>query len=191
MIRTILFGLLLVFITSDASAGLFEVSGAINYKSSRFDAANYQQSQSYTASVSYYFWEMSALELSYTDGLSELSAQASGDEQRVFKTQFKMAGLDVVFSFANRKAAVQPYIKVGAAHIQKDLFQENPLDGSRIKTGDGKGIVPSAGVGIKIKLTETFSIKIGGETWSNPQDPDSNEPVIWDSAARAGLSWFL
>lgn len=174
-----------------AFAGLMEISGSINYKASRFDDANYQQSNSYTGSISYYFWDMSALELSYTDGLSELSAQATSDLQRIYKTQFQMTGLDLVISFASRKQPVQPYIKLGAAYLEKNLYLEVPSEGSRIKTGDQHGTVPSAGIGIKIRLSDTFSIKIGGETWSSPQNEDTTEPVTWDYAGRAGLSWFL
>lgn len=42
-----------------------ELGANANYRRSAFDSNNYQELISYTGSISYYFMEMSAIELSY------------------------------------------------------------------------------------------------------------------------------
>lgn len=170
-----------------ASAGYLELGASANYRRSTIDAGNYQESISYTGSVSYYFWESSAIELSYTDGYSQIVVTPVADSKTITESQFSLAGLDMVFSFAGREAAFQPYLKIGGAYIQKTIYRQ--IEGfSKDKIGEQEGTVPSAGLGFKLNFTKTMSIKIGVDAWTSPLDED---PVIVDFAGRAGLSWFL
>ena len=178
-----------LLISSSALAGLIELEAGVLYRTSRIDSDNYQESTSYTGSLSYYFWEMSAIEFSYTQGISKLSIKASeSDPKQVYKTEYQMFGADFVFSFADRKAPLQPYIKVGGAQMTKKIFQETDA-GGRILIGDSKGVVPSAGLGFKLKLTKTFSIKMGVDAWQNTSDDKDDVPI--DYAGRAGIVWLF
>ncbi|MBC86424.1 MAG: hypothetical protein CL677_04530 [Bdellovibrionaceae bacterium] len=172
-------------------AGVTELSLSTNYRNQKIDSNNFTNSLSYTGSISYYFWEMSALELSYTKGESKQSFRLTGDtESTVATTEFELIGVDFVLSFAERKAAFQPFVKVGAAHIDK-VFLLDPAGGTEAETGSQSGIAPSAGVGMRIRFTQTFSLKMGVDAWASPINDDSDDPETVDYAGRVGISWMF
>ena len=188
----VFFFFLLILINSPARAGVFELSASANFRDSHIDSYNYTKTVSYTGSVSYYFWEMSAIELSYTQGQSTLSAKPSAiDPQLLYISDFTMHGVDLVFSLTSRDAPIQPYVKVGGAKIKKDLVVKSEVGSiKRINSPDGDNTetVPSAGVGFKIMLTKTFSIKAGIDAWkTNYKKQDETT----DYAGRAGISWLF
>src|SRR3954470_4085858 len=84
-----------------ASAGFFEVGASANYRSSGYDKNNYIESLTYTASFSYYFWELCAWELNYTTGYSKQVTKGTGDLDPVDKVEdnIDLAALDLVLSF--------------------------------------------------------------------------------------------
>lgn len=168
-------------------AGFVELGTTANYRKSTIDADNFQESISYTGSISYYFLESSALEVSYTSGYSQIVVTPSGSNKTITETEFALIGLDLVLSMGSKKDPFQPYMKIGGAHISKKFFREVPGFGKQ-KIGEQKGTVPSAGIGLKLRLTNTFSIKVGVDAWTSPLD---EEPVTVDYAGRAGLSWFF
>lgn len=98
-----------------------------------------------------------------------------------------MAGADLVFTFASRESLIQPYIKLGGAHLEKEVLRE-PEGGATTEVATLEGIVPSAGIGLKIMLNKAFSIKMGVDAWKNPQE---DAPDTIDYAGRAGISWFF
>lgn len=174
-------------LTPNASAGIFEVGGSGNYRISRLDKDNYQEMTSYTGSVSYYFWEMSALELSYTEGEQIVVLKIPTENKTTTTTIFKMAGLDLVITLASKESVIQPYIKAGGAYITKDMYREVETVGMD-RLPSQKGLVPSAGAGIKIKFTNTMSLKVGVDAWTSPSN---QKPTTIDYAGRAGLSWMF
>ena len=178
---------MIIFCSAPSWAGFIEVGTTANYRRSTIDADNYQESISYTGSFSYYFFESSALELSYTSGYSQIVVTPPGAEKIITETEFSMIGADIVLSMGSRKDSFQPYLKVGGAHITKTFFRGVEGQGKQ-KIGEQEGTVPSAGIGLKLRLTNTFSIKIGVDAWTSPLDED---PVTVDFAGRAGLSWFF
>lgn len=178
---------LCAFFCSTSQAGIVEIGASANFRRSTIDKNNFQESTSYTGSLSYYFWEMSALELSYTEGEALLSVQPVDDSKVITKSSFKLIGVDLVMTFASRQSTLQPYLKVGGAHIQKKIVrQPEGLDASEIESPSG--LVPSAGLGLKIALDTSFSIKIGVDAWTSPIDEDN--PTL-DYAGRAGFTWLF
>jgi hypothetical protein len=180
----------IAFTTSFSSAFAFvEVGANANYRRSAFDSNNFQELLSYTASISYYFMEMSAIELSYTNGYSEISAKASApsDPLYVNQTNFQLLALDLVVSFAEREDFFQPYIKMGAGYLKKDDFEQvGGSDNNLI--AHSEGLVPSGGVGFRLMMTRAFAIKFGLDAWTTPLHQD---PVVVDFAGYAGVSWLF
>ncbi len=177
-----------LFFATSAWAGIYEISASTTYRKSVIDEFNYTTSSSLTASMSYYFFEMSALELSYTQGLSTLSAKASSTDPKVlYKTSYNLMGLDLVLTFAGKESVFQPFIKVGGARIAKKIWLETEV-GSTDTAEPKAETVPSAGIGFKIAITQSFSIKTGIDAWiSNLGDKDETT----DYAGRAGISWMF
>ena len=190
--------LIFCFFSQPSFAGFVEVGGSVNYKKTSIDENNYSDSLSYTGSVSYYFWERSALELSYTSGTGKLSTKADGlsEIQQIQIAQFTMTSLDLVLSLAGKQDPIQPYFKIGAGYVEKKFFKQNELEG-RVALPSQYGAVPSAGVGIKIALTQSLSLKVGIDAWTSPlndksKDSDDQERKLEiDYAGQAGLSWMF
>ena len=187
MIRYLVLFSILILGNNTAWAGIMEVGASASFRRSTINDDNYQESLSYTGSVSYYFWEMSALELSYTQGSALLSVKPADDTKITTKSSFRLIGVDLVITFASRESVLQPYLKLGGAHIEKKIVREpEGMDATEIESP--AGIVPSAGLGFKIKLSKTFSIKVGVDGWTSPLNED--DPTV-DYAGRAGVSWMF
>lgn len=177
--------LLTYLISLSSFAGVFEISASASYRKSEIDAKNYQLSSSYTGSVSYYFLELSALELSYTQGASLLKASTT-DEDLEYRTNFSMVGADLVFSLAARQSFLQPFVKVGIAQISKEI--KTLTSTGSYTTPESTNTVPSAGLGMKILFTKQFSIKLGLDGWITNF---RKENEVIDYAGRAGISWMF
>jgi outer membrane protein W len=181
--------LVFAFATAPAFAGFIEVGGSVNYRSSGYDKYNYIESLTYTASVSYYFWEQCAWELNYTAGTAVQSTK--GKEATPMKTvisdNIEMTSLDLVLSLAQRQDPFRPYIKFGAGYLSKDRYRKINND-AREKISSQNGIVPSGGIGFSVNVTKEFSIKIGVDAWTSPLD---ETPLVVDYAGRAGVSYIF
>ena len=184
-----IFVLLVALSSATASAGFIEVGAAANYRFSGYDTNNYIQSLSYTASLSYYFWEMCAWELNYTTGYSKQVTQGTSsiDPKETVEDNIGLTALDLVLSFAERADPIRPYIKIGGGYLIKDRYRQINNDNEDL-IAHQEGLVPSGGFGLSINLTKELSIKVGLDAWTSPLQV---KPVIVDYAGRAGISWMF
>lgn len=191
-----LLALLLVLAPCFAHAGYYEIGLSGNYRKLNLPTntgrESFDATTSFTGSFSYYFAEMAAAELSYTQGQSERFIPSTTADSRTLY-DFALVGFDIVFTFAERKDPFIPYLKAGVAYFAKKEVTYEYIDnvtlGNNANTESlPKTFVPSVGMGIKLKLSNTFAIKIGIEGWTS--DSIDKDPR-WDLAGRAGISWFL
>ncbi len=180
--------LLILSFTAPAWSLYTELGVSHSYKKTSFDEHNYIESQAITGSISLYFWENIALELSYTNGIAVRSEKLLTIYPVRTITQYsEVYGSDLILSFADRKSTFQPYIKGGAAYItKKQVTQDEGYPSTEITPP--AGVAPSYGAGLKILMTEQFAIKMGIDVWSTPIDEDSKSD---DMAARVGVSWMF
>jgi len=172
-----------------ASAGFFEIGGSLNYRYSGYDKDNYIESLTRTISGSYYFWEMCAWELNYTNGGSKQVTKGAGvtDPKTTVQDDIEMTSMDLVLSFAARQDPFRPYVKFGAGYLSKERYRKINND-PREKISEQHGIVPSAGVGLSINFTKEFSIKLGVDAWTSPMEV---KPIVIDYAGRGGISYIF
>src|SRR5689334_10360557 len=113
--------LALLVASSTASAAYIELGASANYRSSGYNADNKVESLSYTASVSYYFWETCAWELNYTTGYTKQVTKGSraDDPKETVEDNIDLTSLDLVYSFAERQDTFRPYIKLGGGYLVK------------------------------------------------------------------------
>ena len=104
---------------SKAFALLTELGLSYSYQKKTYNASNYTQSDSKGASVSLYFFEKLALELSYTDAFYE-SQESDTNSTRTVQQSTTIMDSSLILAFMDRKSFVQPYIKGGAAYIKKN-----------------------------------------------------------------------
>lgn len=178
--------LLLLFVSARAEALATEIGLSYGYQKKTFNATNFYQTESKSASLSFYFLERLALELSYTDSFYE-SHESDSSSTRIVQQSSQFADSSLVFMLLTKGYPVQPYVKGGAAYITKTqtVKYENA---SAIDIPPSRGWAPSYGAGLKILLTERFSVKLSYDVMQTPLSDGTNSD---DSTFRAGLSWIL
>jgi outer membrane protein W len=178
-------------LAAPASSAFVEVGASANYRSSGYDKSNFVESIAYTASLSYYFWEMCAWELNYTTGYSKQVTKGplSIDPKETVEDNIQLVSLDLVLSFAGKQDPFRPYVKFGGGYLKKERFRQ-VNNGNVDPISIQEGIVPSAGLGFAIGVTKELSIKLGLDAWTSPLGK-KGQPVVVDYAGRAGISWMF
>jgi hypothetical protein len=137
--------------------------------------------------LAYFFWQSEALELSYTDGTSTSVVQPTGGTLTKTVWSLQLTGLDLIINLLGPGNAIQPFMKLGGAYLNKSVTEQSP-NSTTPTIPHQIGIVPSAGFGFRINVTQQFGIKLGVDAWTTPLN---THPVIIDYAGRAGLSWLF
>lgn len=179
-------------------ADYFELSASGNYRKSFLMDSNteqraYDEARAFTGAVSYYFREMTALEISYTTGTSERVIPSPSISSKTTH-YYDLVGADLVFTFGTRTDTYIPYIKAGIGYFSKKRIDYEYRDQNTNTTTTASvnlesSVVPSAGAGIQIRLTERLAFKTGLEVWTSGPIRKKIEDFDW--AARVGISWFL
>jgi hypothetical protein len=182
--------LFLIFATASSAYAInVEVGLNYNYKKSAFDVENATEQQSTTGSISFYFWERVALEMSYTSGLyvkKEKQPDFAGSFLRTTTQYTDVYGADLIFVLADRKATFQPYIKGGGAYVRvKQVVQDQRDNPWEILYS---GPSPSYGVGFKFFLTEAFALRV---SYDAIETPVNNDTKVTDITGRVGVSWMF
>lgn len=169
-----------------------ELGVSYNYKKVTYDEANNTESQGLTGSISFYLWERVGLELAYTSSTAykieptyDLTNQTR-QRKTVQRSNIYETNLQYLL-VADRKATFQPFIKGGVAYISKK--QELQIDGDfsqEVKPKPGFG--PSIGIGMKVFLSETLSLRFGYDVVRTPIDDNTTAD---DITGRMGISWVL
>ena len=182
--------ILLFFVISVAScishALVTELGLSYGYSKKTFNASNYYQNDSRSASVSFYFLEKFALELSYTDSFYE-GEESDTTSTRTVQQSSQYTDSSLVYMITSKQSAIQPYIKAGAAYIKKNQ-RIRYQNASAIEIPESTGWAPSYGAGLKVQLTERLSLKFSYDLWKTPLSDGTNSD---DSSFKAGFSWYL
>lgn len=180
-----IWSLILFPLTSQA---LFtEVGLSYGRKKQSFDANNNYDSESTTASISLYFAEKLALELSYTEAAGIQNIQYTVDSPRTIYQKTRIIGSDLIVVFADKKALIQPFIKGGVAQIRRvQTIKDGTISVQTLEPD--VAIAPSYGLGLKIALTDTFGVKASYSVW---QTPIGGGAKTNDSALSAGVTWIF
>jgi outer membrane protein W len=163
-----------------------EIGATYSYSKKTFNATNNYQSDSKAVSISLYFLEKFALEFSYTDQFYE-SQESDSSSTRTVQQSTKISGADLIYVLTDQRNTFQPYIKGGGAYIAKRK-QVKYINADVIDIPTKDGFAPSYGIGLKYKITEKFSVKVGYDIWSTPLDDGTKTD---DASFKAGISWYL
>lgn len=180
--------ILLLLCSSISHAFNYELGVSFAKKKNSFDKDNYFETESSTASVSVYFTEQVALEMSYTDAKAIRYEKPAGGNTTETYQKTEVLGADLILVLADRKSWLQPYIKGGAAQLKRsqtvNVLEINDPKSLDIETA----IIPSYGVGVKIGVTKSLSFRISYDVWQTPVGGGTTSD---DSQIRAGVSWTL
>lgn len=182
-----LLGISFSFLAQATWALTTEIGISYSRKKTSFDERNYTDSESTTGSVSLYFMERIAIELSYTDGSSIREEYISGGQYTIYQ-KTKVLGADLIYVLADRKAFFQPYIKGGGAQLTRQQIIKIPAALSEQRLDPEVAVVPSYGIGFKLVLTDSLGFKISYDAW---RTPIGGTQTTDDSQIRAGITWVL
>lgn len=186
MKHLLLITLLSVLLASTSHALVTEIGVNYGYQKKTFNPKNYYQSDSKAATVSIYFFEKFALEMSYTDSFYE-SQESDTSSSRVVQQSSQVTGADLIYVLTEKSAMIQPYVKAGTAYIAKKK-QVKYANADTIDIPTRNGFAPSYGIGLKFKLNERFSFKVGYDLWQTPLDDGTSTD---DTSFKAGISMYL
>ena len=180
----------LFFLLFSTSAWALNYELGISYakKKNSFDKDNYFETESTTGSLSLYFSEMIALEMSYTDAKANRYEKPPGGNSIQTYQKTEVMGADLIFVLAPRKYFIQPYIKGGAAQLKRSQVTYTSPGNQREALDIETAVVPSYGAGIKFSIIDGLSLRISYDVWRTPV---GGGVVTDDNQLRAGLSWML
>ncbi|MCB0347233.1 MAG: hypothetical protein KDD37_00270, partial [Bdellovibrionales bacterium] len=125
----------------NAVAGFVEVGASANLRENSVDEDNTSTTRSVTGSIAYYFFENSAIEISYTEGYVKTESTTDIGGTSMPYTQivnFQMIGADFILSFGGKGDVLQPYIKAGIAYQEKDIQFEISNSDPTLKETSGE-----------------------------------------------------
>lgn len=192
MKNSILYSILsltLVALFSIPTFAFTEMGLNYNYKKSAFDADNVSEQQSATGSLAFYFWERLGVELSYTNGLyvkREKQPNNAGAFLRETTIYTDAYGCDLIYIFADKKTAFQPFVKGGATYVKRKQVVQDA--GTNSWDLEYKGLSPSYGVGFKLFITEAFAFRASYDILKTPVDDNTK---VEEVTGRVGISWML
>ena len=176
----------MLFFGLNANALVTELGLSYGYQKKTFNATNFYQTDSKSASLSFYFFEKYALELSYTDSFYE-GQESDSNSTRTVQQGSKISDGSLVYMMLTKQSPIQPYIKAGVAYVIKDQIIKY-VNASAISIPESTGWAPSYGAGLKIVLTERLSLKLSYDVWQTPLSDGTNSD---DTAFKAGFSWYF
>ena len=103
------------FAPTVSRAGVWEIGASGSYRRQNIAQDAVDEAQSLTGSLSFYFSEQSAIELSYTDGTSKRSINPNDVNGHITTSIYKSIGLDFIYTFG--QGSVKPYVKAGTQYI--------------------------------------------------------------------------
>lgn len=177
-----------LFLTAPSFSQAMYAEMGLSYgrKKTTFDANNNYESESITGSMSLYFAEQIALELSYTEATGIAKQQPTPDTTpRVIYQKTQIFGSDLILILAGRQSMFQPFIKGGMAYLARRQEVKDGTMKTEVLPVD-EAYVPSYGFGLKIDLTASFGVKAAYSIW---QTPIGGGAKTNDDAITAGMTW--
>lgn len=188
----VLLAALIAFHPLQALAVYTELGINFNYKKITYDERNYTEQQGLTGSISFYLWERIGLELASTNSTVykleptyDLTNQTK-ERKTVQRSNIYEMNLQYLLT-SDRKATFQPFVKGGVAYINKK--QEVQIDQNfPYEVTPKPGFGPSAGIGMKVFLSDSLSLRFGYDMVRTPIDENTTAD---DITGRFGISWVL
>jgi hypothetical protein len=149
---------------------------------SSFGNGSYSKSQRFTATSALYITSTTEIEISYTDARSIYNSEPT--PKSTTKTTDKILGASINQSLSPRTWFLQPYVKVGAAQLNRR--QQVTYDGSELPETILKQPSGLLGAGVRLHLTSFMAIRVELTAYMPDfKTSSAKENYEWD----AGLSF--
>lgn len=159
-----------------------ELSATGSISRSQYGGGSYSKSHRYTGAAALYVTGTTEVEVAYTESRSLYNSEPS--PKTITKTRERMLSLSLVQSLTPRSWFLQPYVKAGAAQLnrtQNITYNGQELPETTLKQPSGV-----LGAGIRLNLLSFFAIKLEYTGYlPNFQIRGAKENYEWD----AGISF--
>lgn len=172
--------------TELSSAMTTEVGASYARKKTTFDQNNFSDTESITGSLSFYFMEKLAFEMSYTEATGLRQEYILGNKQLTYQKTTVIGG-DLIVILMDKTSFIQPYVKGGAARItRRQEIKYASLD--PIVVEPEIALVPSYGAGLKISIGNGMGIRLSYDVWKTPVGDGTTSD---DTNIRAGVTFMF
>lgn len=144
---------------SRAHANTLELSVGFSYSQSTFSPGSYQWSRRWGASIGYYLWSISEIELGFQDVYDRTRIEGAQDttfNDRIYSVNW-------VQGLTPKGFPVQPYLKVGAGQLNRDASGTYASGATVPSRLDSLTVI--AGAGLKILILRTFGLRVEANTY--------------------------
>jgi hypothetical protein len=165
-----------------AAAGVIEASSGFSYNKTTYGDSSYTWTRRWSASLAYYFTEISSIELAYQDAYSR--NKILGIEDTTFHD--KIYSVNWVQHLTPRDFPVQPYFKLGIGQLNRDSTGNYATGGTPPQREDS--VTGILGAGLKIYITKGFGLRGEGTTYLT-----GGRISTWrdNISATAGISFYF
>jgi hypothetical protein len=138
---------------SSAFAGVFELGGTYAYTRSNYNAGSYTVTNSYSASLGYYFTEDSELQFSYQDTRTHNYVEKVQD----INYRDRVYSMNLLYYLFEKETAIRPYFRVGLGQLNRDAT--GSYQGGYSPPGRLDQVSVIGGLGLKMRLGGRFGLK--------------------------------
>ncbi len=162
--------LFLVLLGNPAIAGVFEAGASFSSTRSVFNGNSYTSTQTWAASLGYYFTQDSEIEFTYQDGKTRNFVEGIQD----VSFRDRVYSLNLNYHLASEEQDIRPYLRLGAGQLNRDASGSYANGSSPPGRLDQLTII--LGLGAKIRVTQRIGLRaefvsylIGGNlsTWKD------------------------
>lgn len=143
-----------------ATAGVFELGGGISLSRSNYNAGSYNKTNSYTASLGYFFSQDSEIEFSYQDSTTRAFVENVQD----ITYRDRVYSLNLLYHFFEEKAQVKPFVRIGLGQLNRDATGSYE-GGAFTAPGRLDQISVIGGFGIRARITERVGFRADATTF--------------------------
>ncbi len=144
---------MLLFVSFDAQAGVFETGTGYSYRQSSYNGGAYTRMKSWNASFGYFFTRDSEVEFVYQDSTTDEFVPNVQD----IRYRDRVYSLNLVYHFFSEGDPVRPYVRTGVGQLNRDAT--GTYTGGFSPAGRLDQVTVIGGLGIKAKIIGQFSIR--------------------------------
>ena len=140
-------------------AGVFELGGGFSLTRSNYNAGSFNRSQSYSASLGYYFSADSEIEFMYQDSTTQNFVEGVQD----ITYRDRVYSMNLLYYLFDEKAQLKPFFRIGLGQLNRDAT--GTYSGGYSPPGRLDQVSVIGGLGIKARVSTRVGFKAEATTY--------------------------
>lgn len=157
--RIIILVTLFLIGTSAAKADYWELSSGLSYSRSQYSGGSYAWNRRLGGSIGYNFTDSSTLEIAAQKSYERNHYE--GFEDSTYEDQ--VVSMNMVWNILDKKATIQPYIKVGVGQLVRNASISNSSGQSQLQ--ELQQLTGVLGAGFRLYITKATALRVEGTSY--------------------------